>query len=107
MAKACKQGMEQSIERGVPEEAYKPKPANSSRFSYRQFLHGVLIAIARSPRLSTREKMVVGYRVTQATVKLMAHLTRVYPEVAGWHHKIYTALRTPSRARRILFSRRS
>ncbi|MBU4531361.1 MAG: glycosyltransferase [Hoeflea sp.] len=92
---------------GIFDEAYKPKPANSVRFSYGPFLRGVLIAIARSPRLSAREKMVVGYRVTQATVKLMVHLTRAYPEVAGWHHKAYTALRTPSGARSILFSRKS
>jgi glycosyltransferase involved in cell wall biosynthesis len=88
---------------GILDEAYKPKPANSVQFSYRQFLYYALIAIARSPRLSVRDKMVVGYRLIQTTVKLMVHLTRVYPEVAGWHHKIYTALRTPSRARRILF----
>lgn len=92
---------------GILDEAYKPKPANSVQFSYRQFLRNALVATVRSPRLSRREKFVVGYRLIQTTVKLMVHLTRVYPEVAGWHHKIYTALRSPSRARRLLFPKRT
>ncbi|MEX0346019.1 MAG: glycosyltransferase family 2 protein [Rhizobiaceae bacterium] len=96
---------------GVPGGEYEPKPIgtedNPNQFSYRGFLRAAFSAIARSPNLSASQKIILYTRLVLVTMKLMAHLTEIYPSSSKPHHKIYCFVRrAPKRLKNLLFSRR-